>query len=29
MRVIGTPTKLTGVSGFGLELTGYLEADQF
>lgn len=25
MRVIGTPTKLTGVSGFGLELTGYLE----
>jgi 3,4-dihydroxy 2-butanone 4-phosphate synthase/GTP cyclohydrolase II len=23
MRVIGTPTKLTGVSGFGLELTGY------
>lgn len=29
MRVIGTPTKLTGVSGFGLELVGYLEADQF
>ncbi len=28
MRVIGTPTKLTGVSGFGLELTGYLEADE-
>lgn len=27
MRVIGTPTKLTGVSGFGLELTGYLETD--
>jgi 3,4-dihydroxy 2-butanone 4-phosphate synthase/GTP cyclohydrolase II len=26
MRVIGTPTKLTGVSGFGLELVGYLEA---
>ena len=25
MRVIGTPTKLTGVSGFGLELMGYLE----
>ena len=25
MRVIGTPTKLTGVSGFGLELAGYLE----
>jgi 3,4-dihydroxy 2-butanone 4-phosphate synthase/GTP cyclohydrolase II len=25
MRVIGTPTKLTGVSGFGLELTGYVE----
>ncbi len=25
MRVIGTPTRLTGVSGFGLELTGYLE----
>lgn len=25
MRVIGTPTKLNGVSGFGLELTGYLE----
>lgn len=29
MRVIGTPTKLTGVSGFGLELTGYLESDEF
>lgn len=29
MRVIGTPTKLTGVSGFGLELLGYVEADQF
>lgn len=28
MRVIGTPTKLTGVSGFGLELIGYLEADE-
>jgi 3,4-dihydroxy 2-butanone 4-phosphate synthase/GTP cyclohydrolase II len=28
MRVIGTPTKLTGLSGFGLELTGYLEADE-
>jgi len=27
MRVIGTPTKLTGVSGFGLELTGYFEDD--
>ena len=26
MRVIGTPTKLTGLSGFGLELVGYLEA---
>lgn len=25
MRVIGTPTKLTGLSGFGLELAGYLE----
>ena len=25
MRVIGTPTKRTGVSGFGLELVGYLE----
>jgi 3,4-dihydroxy 2-butanone 4-phosphate synthase/GTP cyclohydrolase II len=25
MRVIGTPTKLTGLSGFGLELVGYLE----
>jgi len=23
MRVIGTPTKLTGLSGFGLELVGY------
>lgn len=29
MRVIGTPTKLTGVSGFGLELIGYLETDEF
>ncbi|MCX4187858.1 bifunctional 3,4-dihydroxy-2-butanone-4-phosphate synthase/GTP cyclohydrolase II [Methylophaga sp. OBS4] len=28
MRVIGTPTRLTGVSGFGLELIGYLEADE-
>lgn len=28
MRVMGTPTKLTGVSGFGLELAGYLEADE-
>ncbi|WP_289284355.1 MULTISPECIES: bifunctional 3,4-dihydroxy-2-butanone-4-phosphate synthase/GTP cyclohydrolase II [unclassified Methylophaga] len=28
MRVMGTPTKLTGVSGFGLELVGYLEADE-
>ncbi len=27
MRVIGTPTKLTGVSGFGLELVGYVEGD--
>jgi len=25
MRVIGTPTKLTGLSGFGLELVGYVE----
>lgn len=25
MRVIGTPTKLTGLSGFGLELAGYVE----
>lgn len=25
MRVIGTPTKLTGLSGFGLELVGYAE----
>lgn len=25
MRVIGTPTKLTGLSGFGLELTGYIQ----
>lgn len=25
MRVIGTPTKLTGLSGFGLELVGYSE----
>jgi 3,4-dihydroxy 2-butanone 4-phosphate synthase/GTP cyclohydrolase II len=27
MRVIGTPSKLTGVSGFGLELVGYLGDD--
>lgn len=27
MRVIGTPSKLTGVSGFGLELAGYYEED--
>ena len=26
MRVIGTPTKLTGLSGFGLELVGYLDS---
>jgi 3,4-dihydroxy 2-butanone 4-phosphate synthase/GTP cyclohydrolase II len=26
MRVIGTPTKLTGLSGFGLELVGYVES---
>jgi 3,4-dihydroxy 2-butanone 4-phosphate synthase/GTP cyclohydrolase II len=25
MRVMGTPTKLTGLSGFGLELVGYSE----
>lgn len=25
MRVMGTPTKLTGLSGFGLELVGYFE----
>jgi 3,4-dihydroxy 2-butanone 4-phosphate synthase/GTP cyclohydrolase II len=25
MRVIGTPTKLNGLSGFGLELIGYVE----
>ena len=25
MRVIGTPTKLTGLSGFGLELVGYAD----
>ena len=25
MRVMGTPTKLTGLSGFGLELVGYAE----
>ncbi|MDC9725014.1 MAG: bifunctional 3,4-dihydroxy-2-butanone-4-phosphate synthase/GTP cyclohydrolase II [Gammaproteobacteria bacterium] len=25
MRVLGTPTKLTGLSGFGLELVGYAE----
>ncbi len=28
MRVIGTPTKLTGLSGFGLELMGYAEGRQ-
>jgi 3,4-dihydroxy 2-butanone 4-phosphate synthase / GTP cyclohydrolase II len=28
MRVMGTPTKLTGLSGFGLELVGYSEDDQ-
>lgn len=28
MRVIGTPTKLTGLSGFGLELVGYAENNQ-
>ncbi|RKZ97033.1 MAG: 3,4-dihydroxy-2-butanone-4-phosphate synthase [Gammaproteobacteria bacterium] len=28
MRVMGTPTKLTGLSGFGLELVGYAEEDQ-
>ncbi|PCJ30800.1 MAG: 3,4-dihydroxy-2-butanone-4-phosphate synthase [Gammaproteobacteria bacterium] len=28
MRVIGTPTKLTGLSGFGLELVGYAEDTQ-
>jgi 3,4-dihydroxy 2-butanone 4-phosphate synthase/GTP cyclohydrolase II len=28
MRVIGTPSKLTGVSGFGLELLGYHEVDE-
>ena len=27
MRVMGTPTKLTGVSGFGLELVGYAEGE--
>lgn len=27
MRVMGTPTKLTGLSGFGLELLGYTESD--
>ena len=27
MRVIGTPSKLTGVSGFGLELVGYHQKD--
>jgi len=26
MRVMGTPTKLTGLSGFGLELVGYVES---
>ncbi len=25
MRVLGTPTKLTGLSGFGLEITGYAD----
>ena len=25
MRVLGTPTKLTGLSGFGLEIVGYAE----
>jgi len=25
MRIIGTPTKLTGLSGFGLELVGYAQ----
>ncbi len=25
MRVIGTPTKLTGLSGFGLEVVGYVD----
>lgn len=28
MRVLGTPTKLTGLSGFGLELVGYAEDSQ-
>jgi 3,4-dihydroxy 2-butanone 4-phosphate synthase/GTP cyclohydrolase II len=28
MRVIGTPTKLNGLSGFGLELLGYAENNQ-
>lgn len=27
MRVLGTPTKLTGLSGFGLELVGYAEEE--
>jgi 3,4-dihydroxy 2-butanone 4-phosphate synthase/GTP cyclohydrolase II len=27
MRVIGTPTKLTGLSGFGLDLVGYDETE--
>ncbi|NQY27473.1 MAG: 3,4-dihydroxy-2-butanone-4-phosphate synthase [Piscirickettsiaceae bacterium] len=27
MRVMGTPTKLTGLSGFGLELVGYAEGE--
>jgi 3,4-dihydroxy 2-butanone 4-phosphate synthase/GTP cyclohydrolase II len=27
MRVMGTPTKLTGLSGFGLELVGYSEGE--
>jgi 3,4-dihydroxy 2-butanone 4-phosphate synthase/GTP cyclohydrolase II len=28
MRVMGTPTKLTGLSGFGLELVGYAKGPQ-
>jgi 3,4-dihydroxy 2-butanone 4-phosphate synthase/GTP cyclohydrolase II len=27
MIVMGTPTKLTGLSGFGLELVGYSESE--
>ena len=27
MRVMGTPTKLTGLSGFGLELVGYADGE--